>query len=200
MFEENGERIDDLKMIVSRAVNAAILFDDDGISLRFMKWGPGSTSPKGVDTRNFQLDNIRSEEDLSRIIENVHFTGVTPLGSSLQDRILRPMVLDRISRNALEKPVLVLTITDGKPTGEKYGERTLQNTIQNTAATLGRSKYGVGAVSYQIAQVGNDRAATEWLASLDNDPDIGQLVDVTSSKFFSNLPITAGYHTNGTSY
>lgn len=33
-FEENGERIDDLKLILSRVVQAATLFDDDGISIR----------------------------------------------------------------------------------------------------------------------------------------------------------------------
>lgn len=37
-FEESGERINDLKLILSRAAYAASLFDTDGISVRFMNW------------------------------------------------------------------------------------------------------------------------------------------------------------------
>jgi len=187
VFEENGERIDDLKMIVSRAISAALLFDDDGISIRFMKWFPGKPSPNGVDTRNFKLDNITSEEELKKIIECVNFSGLTPLGSALQERILQPMVLGPISRRTLKKPILILAITDGKPAGETLGTRALHDGIKNTAATLSRSQYGVGAVSYQIAQVGNDKPATEWLRALDNDPEVGHLVDVTSSQFPSHI-------------
>jgi hypothetical protein len=35
-FEENGERIDDLKMIAQKVSEVATLFDDDGILVRFM--------------------------------------------------------------------------------------------------------------------------------------------------------------------
>ena len=35
-FEENGERIDDLKLILNRVAFATALFDDDGIQVRFM--------------------------------------------------------------------------------------------------------------------------------------------------------------------
>lgn len=35
-FEEEGSRIDDMKLIVERVALAASLFDDDGISVRFL--------------------------------------------------------------------------------------------------------------------------------------------------------------------
>lgn len=35
-FEQGGERIDDLKLIMSRVAYATSLFDQDGISVRFM--------------------------------------------------------------------------------------------------------------------------------------------------------------------
>ena len=35
-FEEGGERINDLKLILSRSAETTSLFDDDGISVRFM--------------------------------------------------------------------------------------------------------------------------------------------------------------------
>lgn len=36
VFEERGERIDDLKLILGRVAEVATLFDDDGILVRFM--------------------------------------------------------------------------------------------------------------------------------------------------------------------
>ena len=39
--------------------------------------------------------------------------GRTPLGKSMRDKILRPLVIDRARQGALRKPVLVLTLTDG---------------------------------------------------------------------------------------
>ena len=187
IFEEKGERIEDLKVILSRVVNAAMLFDDDGISVQFMKWYPGKPGPNAPKTEHLKLDNITSEEDLNRLIEHVEFTGVTPLGSALQARILKPMVLDKISSNALKKPILIIAITDGRPSGETLGTRALHDAISNTAASLSRSQYGVGAVSFQIAQVGNDDPATEWLKALDSDPEVGHLVDVTSSQCPSHV-------------
>ena len=35
-FEESGERIKDLRLILERVVSVTTLFDEDGISLRFM--------------------------------------------------------------------------------------------------------------------------------------------------------------------
>ena len=181
VFDEEGQRVDDLKVILSRAVNAAMLFDDDGISIRFMKWYPGKTNPEM--TKGIKLDNISSEEYLNMIISNVEFSGITPLGTSLQQRILKPMVLDQISGGGLKKPVLIITITDGRPTGEEgSNDRALHDAISKAAAACSRSRYGAGAVSFQIAQVGNDRHAIDWLAKLDSDPEIGHLVDCTSSK------------------
>lgn len=36
IFEEGGERVQDLKLIVSKVAEVATLFDDDGILVRFM--------------------------------------------------------------------------------------------------------------------------------------------------------------------
>ena len=35
-FEENGERVSDLKLMVGRVADVATMFDDDGILVRFM--------------------------------------------------------------------------------------------------------------------------------------------------------------------
>ena len=44
-FEENGERINDLKLMVGRVADVATMFDDDGILVRFMN---GTTEGNGI--------------------------------------------------------------------------------------------------------------------------------------------------------
>lgn len=130
-FEEGGERIDDLKLILNRAAYAAALFDQDGISVRFM---------------NSQVngDNIASEKQAEQLLQQVRFSGLvsitgflgrlvrasrgllthslalvcssnlqTPLGTSMESKILQPLVLGPARAGRLQKPVLIITITDG---------------------------------------------------------------------------------------
>ena len=44
-FEEGGERIQDLKLMVGRVADVATMFDDDGILVRFMN---GTTEGNGI--------------------------------------------------------------------------------------------------------------------------------------------------------
>lgn len=47
-------------------------------------------------------------------------------------------------------------------------------------------------VNFQIAQVGNDKGAQDFLAQLDKDKSIGGLIDCTSSRYPTASPgITA---------
>lgn len=48
-------------------------------------------------------------------------------------------------------------------------------------ATATPKAYGPDAISFQIAQVGEDQKAQAFLGELDNHPEVGELVDVTSS-------------------
>jgi len=176
-FEENGSRIDDLKLILQRVSYAATLFDDDGISVRFMNNAPG-INPR-LDPS--WLDNIRSEQDVDRLMQVIQFKGLTPMGTELKNKVIEPMVLQRARGNQLQKPVLVIVITDGQPAGE--AQNAVTETIKYATAELSRTRYGPGAVSFQFAQVGNDEKAREFLSKLDNDPTVGHLIDCTSSKF-----------------
>jgi hypothetical protein len=76
--------------------------------------------------------------------------------------------------------VLIITITDGQPAGEAPG--TVRETISYAVREVQRAQYGTGAVSFQFSQVGNDNRARDFLSELDEDPEIGQLIDCTSSK------------------
>lgn len=165
-FEENGERIDDLKLIINRTAFIAGMFDDDGIQVRFMN----------SDIRG---DGLRSERDVLNLISQVHFRGLTPLGTSLLQKVIHPMVLGPAKSNQLKKPVLIIVITDGQPAGEP--PNTVTNAIIQAKNELSRTNYGPGSIAFQFAQVGNDIKARDFLAKLDTDPMVGKMIDCTSN-------------------
>jgi len=163
-FEQNGERIDDLKMILGKIAFACSLFDHDGIQVRFLN-------------SNLQGNNINSEQAALQLVQQVKFSGLTPLGTALDQKILQPLLLGPARQNALQKPLLVIAITDGTPAGEP-SDKIIQ-VIVNANRELQQSRYGPDAVSYQLSQVGNDQKAQQFLTSLDDDPNIGRLIDQT---------------------
>ncbi|KAL8770866.1 MAG: hypothetical protein Q9209_003517 [Squamulea sp. 1 TL-2023] len=178
LFEEGGERIKDLKLIISRVVSAAMLFDDDGISIRFMNDWPSDPTTDGLDMR--RLDRVQDEGMVEHIISKVKFAGLTPLGTELKNKVIDPLVLGPARNRQLRKPVLVITVTDGQPAGEAINA--VHETIRYASNELARMpQYGTGAISFQFAQVGNDQMARDYLAKLDSDPHVGRLVDCTSN-------------------
>lgn len=91
------------------------------------------------------------------------------------------MVWSRLRSGNLPKPVLIITITDGQPAGEDRA--TLANAIAETKAIAqSMPQFGQRPVSFQIAQVGNDQGAREFLKELDDNHMFGDIVDCTSSK------------------
>ncbi|KAK4049947.1 hypothetical protein OIV83_003771 [Microbotryomycetes sp. JL201] len=165
-FEEGGSRIDDLKLIVSRAAAAASLFDSDGIQVRFMN-------------SRIEGNNITSEAAATQLVNQVKFSGLTPLGTALDQKVLQPLLLGPARSNMLKKPLLVVAITDGVPGGED--RHTIVRVIENANRELQRTRYGPDALSIQLAQIGNDLKATAFLAEIDKHPQIGGLVDCTSN-------------------
>ncbi|WVQ95868.1 hypothetical protein IAU59_002967 [Kwoniella sp. CBS 9459] len=163
-FEQGGERIEDLKMILGKIAFACALFDHDGIQVRFLN-------------SNVQGNNINSEQGALQLVQQVKFSGLTPLGTSLDQKILQPLLLGPARSNSLQKPLLVIAITDGAPAGESTDK--IVQVISNANNELQRSRYGADAVSYQLSQVGNDKKAQQFLSSLDDHPQIGSLIDQT---------------------
>lgn len=173
-FEEGGERIEDLKVILERVVFAATLFDRNGISIRFMnsnEQGDGVVSMKPTGRG----------QSVQELLQRIQYKGLTPMGTSLKNKVLEPLVVGPARAGRLEKPVLVITVTDGQPAGESQGA--VFDAIRYASQELARNpRYGKGAVAFQFAQVGNDLKAREFLSKLDEEPGIGELVDCTSSK------------------
>ncbi|KAL5358949.1 hypothetical protein BJX96DRAFT_147554 [Aspergillus floccosus] len=165
-FEERGIRKEQLKQILGIVATAASTFDQDGISVRFM-----NSSEQG--------DGIRNAGDVEMLVSRVRFQSLTPLGTGLKNKVLDPMVVGPAKVGRLQKPVLVITITDGQPAGEPID--TVANSIRYAVDEVSRTPFGRGAVSFQFSQVGNDNKAREFLRSLDEDPSIGSLIDCTSN-------------------
>ncbi|GAB7357837.1 hypothetical protein MBLNU230_g0008t2 [Neophaeotheca triangularis] len=170
-FEENGERIKDLQLILSRVAFAATLFDDDGIEIRFMN---------GDEMSESQLSGIKTEQQIQQIMSNKRYKGLTPFGTKLREKVIDGIVGPQLRSGRMRKPVLIISITDGQPAGE--ASNALMDTIRY-ALQMAQShrQYGQNAVAFQFAQVGNDQKATEFLAKLDNDPVVGDMVDCTSN-------------------
>ncbi|KAB8291736.1 hypothetical protein EYC80_006532 [Monilinia laxa] len=164
VFQENGSRIDDMKLVLGRAAYAGSLFDADGIEVRFIN-------------SDVNGNNIRSEPEVEALVQRVNFKGLTPLGAQLRNKVVEPLIMNKARANALQKPVLVIVITDGQPDNQDE----VFQVVKNSAAELARTQYGKQAISYQFAQVGNDKQATEFLKKLDDDRSIGDLIDCTSN-------------------
>jgi hypothetical protein len=167
-FEENGERIQDLGLIMSRVTSIATVFDDDGISIRFMN---------GNYDRNL-CDNIKSEQQVGSLMSQVQYKGLTPIGTELKRKVIDGIVTPLLRSNQFNKPHLIIVVTDGQPAGEPTN--TIFETIKYGVAEVQRAKGG--GLAFQIAQVGNDLKARDFLAKLDEDPTVGRMVDCTSSK------------------
>lgn len=165
-FEQGGERIDDLKLILERVAFATALFDDDGVQIRFMN-------------STLQGNGIRNAQQAKDLVGQVKFSGMTPMGRELQNKILGPLVIQAARNGQLQKPVLVITITDGAPTGESHTD--VGRIMKAASDELQRTKYGKGALAFQFAQVGDDLKARDFLGKLDEDPSIGDIIDCTSN-------------------
>lgn len=163
-FEENGERIDDLKLIGSKVAEIATLFDDDGILVRFMN------SPT-------EGNGVRSAADVNALLAGVQYAGLTPLATALQSKVLAPIVFSLAGSGQLAKPVLVLTITDGEPTDNP---RDLVVQVIKDARNRLAAQYGPKAVAFEFAQVGKDTRAQAFLGQLDKHPAVGGSIDCTS--------------------
>lgn len=165
-FEENGERIDDLRLIMQRVSYASALFDQDGIEVRFFN-------------SNMEGNNIQSDSQVGQLMGQCKFRGLTPLGTAMKSKVIDPLVLRPASHGRLAKPALILTVTDGHPAGEN--SNTIFKVVSQTKHHLSRTPYGAGAIAFQFAQVGSDLKARDFLAKLDTDREIGRMIDCTST-------------------
>jgi hypothetical protein len=161
-----GPRTLDMKTIVQYITEIMTQFDEDGISVRFMN-------------SNVKGDNLKTANEVERLIDRLSFDSSTPLGRMLKSKVLDPLIINPIQSNTLEKPVLILVITDGEPNPDD--KPFFKKNVLDAYKIASSSKYGSKAFGLQITQVGQDSRAEAFLNELDNDPEVGKIIDATSN-------------------
>ncbi|KAH2909678.1 hypothetical protein KXW25_003865 [Aspergillus fumigatus] len=156
--------------LVKRITNIAtqLVPEDKGVHLRFINRAePG-------------WDDLRSEA----IEENMTFepSGNTQIGTKLRDKILQPFIYDVLNRGIpLERPYLIMMITDGCPTAE--AENTLKDVVMECGRKLREKGHERQAVMFQISQIGNDQGADNFLKTLMADESaLNEVLRATAEK------------------
>jgi hypothetical protein len=208
MYKGDGERIRNLKVTLERITRIALSMDLDhsGINIRFLNY---------EEDQSGDYDHMENLDQIREKVDNV-FTrrkGDTKLGTRLHDKVMKPMVYDKIARRTFRKPLIAVIITDGKvrglesidadvgisttvitnydqPEGEPEGM--LQNAIRHCREVLDSKNYSRASVIFVLSQVGDDDRATELLQEIENDPMIRDMVYSSTERLDDMLHPTQG--------
>jgi hypothetical protein len=97
------DRLGVLKDTLQRVTKFATILQPKGISLRFLNY-----------SNDGDLNELKEEKDIMSIVNSVNVSNGTPLGEMLNTKIVQPMIIDKAVAGCLEKPVIVVIITDGE--------------------------------------------------------------------------------------
>lgn len=103
------------------------------------------------------------------------------MGRELKRKVVDGIVLRNARSGQMQKPVLVIAVTDGQPAGDEPGPMAVFDTIRYATSEVQRACGTPNGIAFQFAQVGNDTRAREFLGKLDSDPTVGSMVDCTSN-------------------
>jgi hypothetical protein len=163
-------RWEHVQYLVKLGAQVVTMFDDDGISVRFLN-------------NRHQANNVITANDVNGVFEIVRAPGGgTPIGRSITSSF-DDYVRTKMMSKTLPKPVLFLIYTDG------VSGDSITTAIRNVRSLTTSTEYGSKAVLFSLFQVGSDRSATEALKNLDEDEDkpphsengAGDITDCTSS-------------------
>ncbi|KAJ3553690.1 hypothetical protein NM688_g3480 [Phlebia brevispora] len=167
---EKDDRYKHQQELVKRIarISTKIVPDDCGVDLRFIN-------------DNFASRNLSAAQIESAVIQ-VRPNGGTDIGTALRAKILRPLVYHIIDRpdGRLSQPLLISIITDGHPAPE--APSVFKDTIVECRKKLVNKGYPATSVMFSISQIGDDRKAGEFLKSLANDDDIGDVIFCTTDR------------------
>ncbi|KAE8147149.1 ankyrin repeat-containing domain protein [Aspergillus avenaceus] len=155
-------RAEGQRALVKRITNVAtrLVPQNNGVHLRF------------INRDDTTANNLRQSD----IEQRMQFTptGSSEIGTNLRTKILQPFVYDVLSSGVLERPILVMTITDGCPEGEDTLE--FRNAVVKCTEWLSMGSYEEDAVMFCLSQIGNDPEAVRFLETFDDDSDIEEVV------------------------
>jgi len=183
--EDNMTRWETARQIVAKIAFIATLMDQDGVLIRAFN------DPK-------EGNGLSSIQHVDEWFNGVHPNGGTPSGSALRNNIINPIIKPMVNNNELQRPVLIITVTDGAPNTSPINEKQeLEKVLIETKQLFKNSKYGEFGISFGFVQVDVNNEATEFLGYLDEHPIIGNFVDCTSSYFVEKNECENKYRQQG---
>ncbi|KAF8535205.1 hypothetical protein BDD12DRAFT_893618 [Trichophaea hybrida] len=183
-IEQGGVRIETLKRTMELVANVYTRATPIGEGKK------GITAVKSLNSNNDYYGVTLGQ--IKYFFEYLTFEGTTPIGTVLNEKILKEFVTEDMKR-----PLLVIVITDGEVEGEPEGK--LKTVIKQAAAQLQKvagekaaklnkdakevkkananGAQGMWSVSYQFAKLGDDIKATELVQKLDDDEELSPYID-----------------------
>lgn len=124
---------------------------------------------------------------ISSAVDSVRPNGGTQIGTNLRQKILNPLVYDKLSRpnGHLDRPLLICTITDGCPSSESADA--FKQEIVKCRKFLVERGYNPTAVTFCISQIGSDNSALQFLDGLRQDPEIQDVLYCTTDRLDDQL-------------
>ncbi|KAF5598150.1 ankyrin repeat [Fusarium pseudoanthophilum] len=161
-------RMEAMRGLVQRMARIAtrLVPDNSGAHLRFI-----NSDDQGNDLTADQID------------ARIQFQpgGGTNIGTNLKKKVLEPLVFKKLDQDGkLDRPFLVLTITDGEPSPEPVD--TFKKTIEDCGRRLEQKDYPQESTMFLISQVGNDPHADKFLDSLSGDTAIDRVLFRSSER------------------
>ncbi|KAF8421845.1 hypothetical protein EV426DRAFT_575566 [Tirmania nivea] len=202
MRQDDCGLIKHVKQALERITRIATTLDSEGISIRFLNADVADLqqpdNPNALPLGEINLDGIKTEEDMKKIVDACPFRGGTELGTMLSKKVLEPLLRHKVELKppTLQRPVLVSIITDGepeiyheikrkgKPTGRWVGEsrNKCQEVIADCKRRLIQAGYPEKAIAFHITQIGGNKDADEYLNALATDPYIGNMIYCSSER------------------
>ncbi|KAK6349037.1 hypothetical protein TWF730_009797 [Orbilia blumenaviensis] len=171
--EEGEDRITPLKATLGRISEIATIIEPTGISIRFLNY---------ENDANGRWDNMVGREFIENQWSAVEedWGGITELGKKVNEKIIQPMVIQKMREGRFTKPLIVVVITDGAPTGE--GEDAFKDAVINCKGSKEVMGYGEAAVIFIISKIGNDGCAESFLRQLKRCKELSEWVYCSMEK------------------
>ncbi|RYP11085.1 hypothetical protein DL764_000243 [Monosporascus ibericus] len=169
--EKRWENQKALALRISRTTTR-ILPDGEGVALRFINQTTNESPSLDL-------------EGIGRALNSVYPQGDTAIGTTLRERILKPLVYNPLAAGTLRRPLLVSILTDGGPMPEAKGM--LASVIVECGNELVRKGYPRDCVKFLIAQVGSSKEAVDFLDTLRDNPDIASVSHIFAGRFDDKL-------------
>lgn len=139
--------------VLANIASIAVKYDGDGVDVRFM-------NNYLEEEKRLNLD---SSEKVMKLFKKVTPGGPTPTADILWDELNQYLVKLREKRN--RKRLNLIVLTDGEPDDVQA----VENVIVKCANQLKELRAHELQVGVQFVQIGADKAASEFLRSLDDD-------------------------------